>query len=121
MSKIFRSKAGFAAAGLYLLVTLPSIAATAVFFILRYYNDNQPVPFEDPGGIVSFALTLPWSVGVTILGIIIHGGHGVHTGRFVIVIGLVVSAIVNAAIFYLLAYWLTKAFKYLYYLENPKP
>ncbi|MBK9165782.1 MAG: hypothetical protein IPM21_18100 [Acidobacteria bacterium] len=122
MSKLFRSKAGFATAGLYLLVTLPFIAATAVFFLVRYYNNNQPVPpFEEPLSIVSFALTLPWSIGVTILGIIIHGGQGMHTGRLVIIIGLVVSAIINALILYLLAFGVSSAVKHLYNAGNPKP
>lgn len=93
----------------------------AVFFILRYYNGNADVhPIEEPISIVMAVLTLPWSIVATILGIVIHGGHGMHTGRLVLVIGLIVGAMINASIFYLLAYGVSKAFNYLYELANPK-
>ncbi len=121
MSRLLTSKAGFATAGVYLLVTLPVIAAAAVFFILRYNNNNQPVPpFEEPTNLGAFALTLPWSIGATLLGIVVQGGQGMHVGRLVIVLGLVGSAIINASILYLLAYGVSKAFHYLYESANPR-
>lgn len=121
MPKFLRSKAGYAAAGLYLLVTLPGIVTVAVFFILRYFNGNADVhPIEEPISIGTVALTLPWSIVATLLGIVVHGGQGMHTGRLVIVIGLTVGAMINASIFYLLAYGISKAFSYLYELANPR-
>lgn len=121
MYKLLRSKAGYFAAGIYLLVTLPFIVAAAVFFILRYFNGNADVhPIEEPISIGTAVLTLPWSIIATLLGMVVHGGQGMHTGRLVIVLGLIVGAMINASIFYLLGYGVSKAFRYFYELANPK-
>ncbi|MEO6050990.1 MAG: hypothetical protein ABIP78_06625 [Pyrinomonadaceae bacterium] len=118
MTKLLRSKAGYAAAGLYLLVTLPFIVAMAVTFMVRYYNDNQPVPFEALG-IAGVFLTLPWSIAATLLGLIAQG-QGMQVGRLVLIICLIIGAMINASIFYLLAYGVSKAFNYRRESGNPK-
>ncbi|MEQ1765290.1 MAG: hypothetical protein ABL984_19335 [Pyrinomonadaceae bacterium] len=121
MPNFLRSKAGYVAAGIYLLITLPGIVAVAVFFVLRYFNGNADVhPIEEPISIGTVALTLPWSIVATLLGMVVHGGQGMHTGRLVIVIGLIVGAMINASIFYLLAYGVSTALSYLYELGNPR-
>lgn len=120
MSKFLRSKAGYIAACIYLLVTLPVIVAAAVFFLLRYFNGNADVhPIEEPINIGALVLTLPWSIVATLLGVIIQGGQGMPAGRLVLIICLIVGAMINASIFYLLAYGVSKAFNYLSELGNP--
>jgi quinol-cytochrome oxidoreductase complex cytochrome b subunit len=114
MSKLFRSKPGYAVAGLYLLVTLPLIAAVAVFFILRYLNGNVDVhSIEEPISLCAFALTLPWSIIATLAGIIIQGGHGMHVGRLVLAICLIVGALINASVFYLFAHGVSMIINYI--------
>jgi len=117
MAKLLRSKVGYLAAGVYLLVTLPVIAAVAIFFVLRYLNDNaHGYPIEEAINIGALVLTLPWSIIATLLGLFFP----MHTGRFFIVVGLVIGAIINASIFYLLGRWLSKFLTYLSASEKPR-
>ncbi len=118
MSKLLKSKVGYLAAGVYLLVTLPVIAATAIFIVLRYLNDNaHGYPAEKAIAIGVMVLTLPWSIISILIALVIPE---VNTGRIVFVVGLVIGAIINASIFYLFGYWLSKAFTYFSDSEKPR-
>lgn len=118
MSKLLKSKVGYFISGIYLLVTLPVIVAMAFIFVLRYYNGNADVhPIEEQINIGALVVTLPWSIVVTIAGL----AFPMHTGRFVIVVGLVVAALINASIFYLIGYLFSMAFTYIRGSENQSP
>jgi hypothetical protein len=117
MSKLLKSRVGYLAAGVYLLVTLPVIAAAAIIFVLRYLNDNaNGYPIEQPINIGVMVLTLPWSIISGLLAVALP----LHQGRLVFIICLIVGAIINASIFYLLGHWLSKFFTYLSDSEKPR-
>ena len=111
MTKLLRSRAGYFAAGIYLFVTLPFIATAAVFFILRYLNNNaHGYPIEESINIGVIVLTVPWSIVATLLAV----ATPLHAGRLVFIICLIVGAMINASIFYLLAHLLSRAPNYLH-------
>lgn len=119
MSKLLKSKFGYLIAGIYLLVTLIVIIAASIIFVLRYSINNAHgdyYPFEEQIAITVFVLTLPWSTVSVFLGLLFKD---VHTGRFVLVVGFVIGAIINAFFFYLLGYLISKAITYFSDSEKP--
>ena len=117
MSKLLKSRAGYIAAVVYLLVTLPVIAIAAIIFVLRYLNDNaNGYPIEQPINIGVMILAFPWSIISALLAVALP----LHQGRLVFIICLIVGAIINACIIYLIGHWLSKVFTYISDSEKPK-
>lgn len=122
MTELFKSKPGYAAAGIYLLVTLPVMAIAGVFFVLRSFNSDSDISsVEKLSGVVMTVLTLPWSLLSLFLGLIVQGEYGTQVGQVVLVICYIISAMLNAVILYLVAYFVSRIFRYLTEAGTSKP
>lgn len=104
MSELFKSKVGGLVAGIHLLM---------VFTGLLYINliDNQNVIVV----LALMILTFPWLFFLAVLSVKLGLGPGdlePHKLDLVFSAEIVVGALINAVILYLLGFLLTKAFNY---------
>ena len=113
MSELFKSKVGWLLAGIHLLIFL--------FCLIDFYLINSFLSLWST--LIGMILTAPWNVFTTSLALKLSDEPGKGPGneyQLLFIIGIVISALINAFILYLLGFLLTKAFNYLSSIK-PKP
>jgi len=106
MSELFKSKAGWLAAGIHLLTVL-----TGLMYVTLIDHTNVIVT------LILMILTAPWGFLLMILAAQLGLGPGElepHKLNALFVVEFAIGGLINAFILYLLGFLLTKAFNYLY-------
>ena len=103
MSELFRSKLGWFLAGIYLL--------TVFSFLIYYYLIDSR---DGLSSFIAMILSAPWSFLLFFLVIpVVNSGQAPSNHHLPYVIAIVIGALINAFILYLLGVLLTTVFNYL--------